>query len=279
MDYIELTLHINNLRGFEHDLIAYELGELGFDSFEYNEDEIKAYCAASIFDEEKIDAWQNGLPNDLQVEYSFTLIKEQNWNEVWEKNYFSPIVIGGDCVIHSSFHQNIPNAKYDILIDPKMSFGTGHHETTILMVSSLLKLEVAVKSLLDMGCGTGILAILAAMKGASPITAIDIDEWAFKNTQENIVLNGFEDIQVEQGGAELLSDRKYDIILANINRNILLADMNHYAHCLDHGKLLLMSGFYDTDRLIIDDEAKKLGLEMIRFEENNKWVATLYQKL
>jgi len=278
MDYIELTLYFNNLRGFERDLIAYELGNLGFDSFEYNEDGIKAYCAASLFDEKQIEAWQNALSDDIQVAYSFTLIKEQNWNEVWEKNYFSPIVIGGDCVIHSSFHQNIPKAKYDILIDPKMSFGTGHHETTILMVSSLLKLEVAGKSLLDMGCGTGILAILAAMKGALSITAIDIDEWAFKNTQENIVLNGFEGIHVEQGGAELLSGRQYDIILVNINRNILLADMNRYADCLDHGKLLLMSGFYDTDRLTIDDEAKKLGLELIRFEENNKWVATLYQK-
>jgi ribosomal protein L11 methyltransferase len=279
MDYIELALHINNLRGFEHDLIAYELGDLGFDSFEYNEDGIKAYCAASLFDENRIEAWQKGLPDDMRVKYSFTLIKEQNWNEIWEKNYFSPIVIDSDCVIHSSFHQDIPKAKYDILIDPKMSFGTGHHETTILMVSSLLKLEVYGKSLLDMGCGTGILAILAAMKGASPITAIDIDEWAFKNTQENILLNGFPAIQVEQGGAELLSGRKYDIILANINRNILLADMNHYAACLDHDKLLLMSGFYDTDRLVIDDEAQKLGLQMIRFEENNKWVATLYQKL
>jgi ribosomal protein L11 methyltransferase len=279
MDYIELALHINNLRGFEHDLIAYELGDLGFDSFEYNEDGIKAYCAASLFDENRIEAWQKGLPDDMRVKYSLTLIKEQNWNEIWEKNYFSPIVIDSDCVIHSSFHQDIPKAKYDILIDPKMSFGTGHHETTILMVSSLLKLEVYGKSLLDMGCGTGILAILAAMKGASPITAIDIDEWAFKNTQENILLNGFPAIQVEQGGAELLSGRKYDIILANINRNILLADMNHYAACLDHDKLLLMSGFYDTDRLVIDDEAQKLGLQMIRFEENNKWVATLYQKL
>jgi ribosomal protein L11 methyltransferase len=146
------------------------------------------------------------------------------------------------------------------------------------MISSLLKLNVTGKSLLDMGCGTGILAILAAMKGASPITAIDIDEWAFKNTQENILLNGVSYINVEQGSEELLSGRKFDVILANINRNILLTDMKHYASCLDCDNLLLMSGFYDTDRLVIDNEAQKLGLELIRFQENNKWVATLYQK-
>jgi ribosomal protein L11 methyltransferase len=278
MDYIELTLHINNQRGFEHDLVAYQLGDFGFESFEYNEDGIKAYCAASLFDEKQIEDWKNALPDDIRIEYSFTLIKEQNWNEVWEKNYFSPIVIGSDCVIHSSFHHDIPKVKYDILIDPKMSFGTGHHETTILMISSLLKLDVTGKSLLDMGCGTGILAILAAMKGASSITAIDIDEWAFKNTRENILLNGVSNINVEQGGGELLSGRKFDVILANINRNILLTDMKHYASCLDRYNLLLMSGFYDTDRLVIDDEAQKLGLKLIRFEENNKWVATLYQK-
>lgn len=278
MDYIELAVHINNLRGFEHDLIAYELGNLGFDSFEYNEDGIKAYCAASLFDEKMIEIWKNELPDDIQIEYAFKLIKEQNWNEVWEKNYFSPIVIGGECVIHSSFHHDIPKVHYDILIDPKMSFGTGHHETTILMISSLLKIDMADKSLLDMGCGTGILAILAAMKGASPVTAIDIDEWAFKNTSENRRLNGFPNIQVEQGGAELLQGRKFDLILANINRNILLEDIKYYAACLNKGNLLLMSGFYDTDKPMIDEEAEKQGLKFIRFEENNHWVATLYQK-
>ncbi|MBB3186481.1 50S ribosomal protein L11 methyltransferase [Microbacter margulisiae] len=278
MDYIELTIQINNSRGFEQDTVAYELGELGFESFEYNEDGLKAYCVASLFDEKQIKEWKESHRDDIPIDYSYALIKEKNWNEIWEKNYFSPIVIGNECVIHSSFHHDIPTAKYDILIDPKMSFGTGHHETTILMIQTILKLDLVGKSLLDMGCGTGILAILASMRGASPVTAIDIDEWAYTNSLENFRLNGFSDIEMNQGGAELLSGRKFDIILANINRNILLADIHHYSACLTQGDLLVMSGFYDTDRPAIDEEAQENNLILLGFEEKNKWVATLYQK-
>lgn len=278
MDYIELTIQINNSRGFEQDMVAYELGELGFESFEYNEDGLKAYCVASLFDEKQINEWKELHRDDMPINYSYALIKEKNWNEIWEKNYFSPIVIGNECVIHSSFHHDIPTAKYDILIDPKMSFGTGHHETTILMIQTILTLDLVGKSLLDMGCGTGILAILASMRGASPVTAIDIDEWAYTNSLENFRLNGFSGIEMDQGGAELLSGRKFDIILANINRNILLTDMHHYSACLTQGDLLVMSGFYDADRPAIDEEAQENNLTLLGFVEKNKWVATLYQK-
>ena len=278
MEFAELTIKINNSREFEQDLLAYELGEMGFDSFEYTDNGLKAYGAATLFDEQKINEWAQSHADDMQLSYSFKLIPDQNWNEIWEKNYFSPIVIGDECVIHSSFHHNVPKTKYDILIDPKMSFGTGHHETTILMIKQLLQLDVKGHSLLDMGCGTGILAILAAMKGASTVTAIDIDEWSFNNTKENILLNGYPSIDVIQGDANLLSGRQFDIILANINRNILLADLKYYAACLEKGKFLLMSGFYDSDRPAIDNEAQALNLQMIRFDEMNHWVATLYQK-
>lgn len=278
MDYIELTIQINNSRGFEQDMVAYELGELGFESFEYNEDGLKAYCVASLFDEKQINEWKELHRDDMPINYSYALIKEKNWNEIWEKNYFSPIVIGNECVIHSSFHHDIPTAKYDILIDPKMSFGTGHHETTILMIQTILTLDLVGKSLLDMGCGTGILAILASMRGASPVTAIDIDEWAYTNSLENFRLNGFSGIEMDQGGAELLSGRKFDIILANINRNILLTDMHHYSACLTQGDLLVMSGFYDADRPAIYEEAQENNLTLLGFVEKNKWVATLYQK-
>lgn len=278
MDYIELTLSLNNSRGFENDIVSATLAEIGYESFVYTNDGMKAYCAASLFDEKELRSWKQTLPCDIGVEYTFELIKDKNWNEEWEKHYFSPIVIGNDCVIHSSFHTDVPKAKYDILIDPKMSFGTGHHETTSLIIGELIKMDVADKSLLDMGCGTGVLAILAAMKGANPITAIDIDEWAYENSVENIRLNGYPDIEVAQGGAELLAGRKFDIVLANINRNILLNDMKHYAACLASGELLLMSGFYKTDMPAIEAEATENGLAFVKFEEKNNWVTTVYEK-
>jgi len=278
MDYIELTLSLNNSRGFEADIVSASLAELGFESFVYTNDGLKAYCAASLFDEKGLIKWKDSLEYEIKVEYTTQLIKDKNWNEVWEKNYFSPIIIGDQCIIHSSFHHDIPKVQYDILIDPKMSFGTGHHETTSLIITELIKMDVSGKSLLDMGCGTGVLTILAAMKGASPITAIDIDEWAYENTKENILLNGYPDIEVAKGGAELLIGRKFDVVLANINRNILLADIKNYAACLSSGNTLLMSGFYETDIPAINEEATKYDLEFIKFEAKNNWVTTVYLK-
>jgi ribosomal protein L11 methyltransferase len=278
MDYIELVLSLNNSRGFEKDIVAASLAEIGFESFVYTKDGIKAYCAASIYKETALKKWKETLPYNIDVTYSAELIQDKNWNEEWEKHYFSPIVIGNECVIHSSFHTNIPQTKYDILIDPKMSFGTGHHETTSLIIGELIRMNVANKALLDMGCGTGVLAILAAMKGATPITAIDIDEWAYENTLENIRLNGCPAVEVKKGGAELLVRCKFDIILANINRNILLNDMKYYSACLSSGGWLLMSGFYKTDIPAIEAEAKENNLDLVKFEEKNNWVVVTMLK-
>jgi len=213
------------------------------------------------------------FPFEASIDYKVTQIESKNWNEEWEKHYFEPIVIGNECVIHSSFHKNVPKAKYDIVIDPKMAFGTGHHETTSLVIGRLLQMDLQDKTLLDMGCGTAVLAILAAMRGAKDIVAIDIDTWCTENSIENIAMNNIRDIDVQLGGAELLAGLHFDIVVANINRNILLADMEQYAACLSTGGELYMSGFYVQDIPLIEAEANRNGLTLIDYHEKNNWVA------
>ena len=196
----------------------------------------------------------------------------KDWNEEWEKNFFQPIIIGNRCVIHSTFHQDIPKAEYDIVINPQMAFGTGHHETTSLIIEELLDSELKDKSLLDMGCGTSILAILARMRGARPCTAIDIDEWCVRNSIENIELNHVDDIAVSQGDASSLTGKgPFDVIIANINRNILLNDMKQYVASMHTDSELYMSGFYVDDITAIREEAEKNGLTFVHYKEKNRW--------
>ena len=213
------------------------------------------------------------FPFESTIEYVVQDIPPTNWNEEWEKNYFKPIVIGNECVIHSSFHENVAPAKYNIVIDPKMSFGTGHHETTSLMIEEILRMNVEGKRVLDMGCGTSVLAILAAMRGAGEVMAVDIDEWCTENSEENIKLNNVLGIDVRLGGAEVLKGHSFDIIIANINRNILLADIKQYSDCLPAGGELYMSGFYKEDIPFIEEEANKNGLQLVSYNEKNNWVA------
>ncbi|MFZ2430709.1 MAG: 50S ribosomal protein L11 methyltransferase, partial [Lutibacter sp.] len=208
--------------------------------------------------------------------YEMQEIEQTNWNIEWEKN-FNPIQVDGLVSIRAPFHEN-PNLKYDIVIEPKMSFGTGHHETTHMMIQHLLDLGVAGKKVLDMGCGTGILAIFAEMKGAKPIDAIDIDNWCYQNSLENVERNNCKHISVYEGDASLLKNKKYDVIIANINRNILLNDMNTYASCLDENGVILLSGFYKEDIPVIDAEVSKYGLKLDKQIERNNWVALKYVK-
>lgn len=182
-------------------------------------------------------------------------------------------------MIHSTFHTDVPKAEYDIVINPQMAFGTGHHETTSLIIGELLDSELQGKSLLDMGCGTSILAILARMRGAAPCTAIDIDEWCVRNSIENIELNQVTDITVEQGDAAALADKgPFDIVIANINRNILLNDMKQYVACMHPGSELYMSGFYVDDIPVIREEAERNGLSFVHYKEKNRWAAVKLQK-
>ena len=272
MDYLEINFIIEPYEEYISDVLASELGEIGFDSFVPTIEGLDAYIPKNAFDESNLKNMLADFPFEASIDYKVTQIESKNWNEEWEKNYFQPIVIGNDCVIHSSFHKNVPKATYDIVIDPKMAFGTGHHETTSLVIGQLLLMDLEGKTLLDMGCGTAVLAILAAMRGAKDIVAIDIDTWCTENSVENIAINNISGIEVKLGGAELLEGLHFDIILANINRNILLADMEQYAACLSSGGELYMSGFYVEDIPLIEAEAIRNGLKLINYKEKNNWV-------
>ena len=273
MDFIQVAFTIEPAEEYICDILAADLGNINFDSFVFTETGMEAYVSSAQFDEVKLKELLADFAFEANIQYVVTPIETKNWNEEWEKHYFEPIVIGNECVIHSSFHKNIPAAKYDIVIDPKMSFGTGHHETTSLMIGELLKIELEGKTVLDMGCGTSVLAILASQRGAKKIVAIEIDTWCVENSIENIALNKVENIEVLLGGAELLKDMQFDIILANINRNILLADMAKYAACLSSGGELYMSGFYEEDIHLIEAEAFNHNLQLNDFTKKNNWVA------
>ena len=235
MNFIQVNFSFEPFEEFMADILAAELAEIGFDSFVPGENGMQAFIPENKFDESSLKQLIADYPIEVAVSYEIITVASKNWNEEWEKHYFEPIVIGDECVIHSSFHKNVPEAKYDIIIDPKMAFGTGHHETTSLVIGEILKMDLTNKKVLDMGCGTAVLAILAAMRGATELLAIDIDNWCTENSLENIALNNVSGIEVKLGGAELLEGLHFDIILANINRNILLADIEKYAACLSSG--------------------------------------------
>jgi ribosomal protein L11 methyltransferase len=274
--YIEYNFTVTPKEPAIEILIA-ELGNVGFESFVENEAGVTAYI-------QKQD-WHTAILEDIYVlnskefsiEFNQNEVAQTNWNAEWEKN-FESIQVDDLVSIRAPFHDN-PNLKYDIVIEPKMSFGTGHHETTHMMVQHLLKLDLKNKKVLDMGCGTGILAIFAEMKGANPIDAIDIDNWCYENSLENIDRNNCKNISVFEGDSSLLINKKYDVIIANINRNILLMDMEIYTNCLHKNGILLLSGFYKEDIAIIDVEVSKYNLKLETFIEKNNWVALKYNKL
>ena len=207
-------------------------------------------------------------------------IEGRDWNHEWEKNYFQPIVVGDRCVIHSSFHTDIPRCDYDITVDPKMAFGTGHHATTFLMISRLLDMDLRGRSVIDMGTGTGILAILAAMCGASPVTGIEIDRFAYENAIDNCALNSHSDISLICGTADNLAEVPYeaDLLLANINRNVITGDIDRYAARLKAGGVMLLSGFYVEDIPVVKAAAEPCSLEMTDFTERDRWACLRFVK-
>lgn len=262
------------------DVLAAELGEIGFESFTESEDGLLAYISDSLYNVKELQEKLNDFPlENVGIHFTEQLVESKDWNEEWEKNYFKPIRIGTDCIIRASFHEPEPGFTYNIIIDPKMAFGTGNHETTYLMIGEMLKLDLESKDLLDMGCGTAVLAILAKMKKAGKVVGIDIDEWAYNNALENIRLNNTDDIEIALGGAEQIpAFGAFDIVFANINRNILLCDIKHYANCMKQGSLLFMSGFYTEDIPAIKAECELNGLNFISYTERNNWVAVRVEK-
>lgn len=274
-NYLEFQFRIEPPQPASEILIA-ELGYLGFESFVENDDGITAYIPVEEYEDDLLAGVHILQSKEFTINYSSSEIERFNWNEEWEKN-FSPILVDERCSVRAPFHPKT-DADYDIIIEPKMSFGTGHHATTHMMIQYILKNDWEDKVVLDMGCGTGVLAILAAMKGASKIDAIDIDNWCFLNTRENISRNECEHINVEEGGAELLEGREYDMILANINRNILIRDLPVYEKSLKPDGSLFLSGFYVKDLPVITKVCKKLGLFFVDNLERNDWVAAKFSR-
>lgn len=274
--YIGYQFKVEPLQPGTEILIA-ELGYAGFESFVETDEGVTAYIQKDEWNEDILKDIQILKSDEFAFSFTFEEIEQVNWNEEWEKN-FNPIVVDDLCSVRAPFHEK-PDTKYDIVIEPKMSFGTGHHETTHMMIQHILKNDFKDRAVLDMGCGTGVLAILAEMKGAKPVDAIDYDNWCYLNSLENVERNNCKHITVLEGDASLLQNQKYDTIIANINRNILLNDMSSYVNCLKPNGTIFLSGFYNHDIPAIQEECNKQGLTFVESLERNNWVALKFVNL
>lgn len=275
MNYIEYTFTVYpSVPGLE--IAEAALSELPFESFTIEDGVLKAYIQEELFCEEDFnDMFLWDLP-DMEISYEKKIIPQQDWNAVWESN-FTPIDVDGKAMVRAPFHK-APDSGIDIIIEPRMSFGTGHHQTTYMMMQHLLSMDIEGKDVCDMGCGTAVLAILAKKLGGKNVVGIDIDQWAYDNAQDNIQANGTPDITVKLGGAEALGDEKFDILLANINRNILLRYMQVYCDAIRSGGHLLLSGFYVPDAPVLIEEAARYGFKMVGAIEKDHWTALHLRK-
>ncbi|MBB5394919.1 50S ribosomal protein L11 methyltransferase [Mucilaginibacter sp. AK015] len=276
MNYYELLFTTITTEDYQQDLLIGALGEIGFDTFEEVDLGFKAYIPVDDFNRQLLDDTLAAYRDMFTFSYDITLIPQKNWNEVWESN-FEPIQISDQVFVRATFHEPKPGFPYEIVIDPKMAFGTGHHQTTAMMMGLMLENDFAGKKVLDMGCGTGILAILAAKLGAEDVTAIDYDVVCYESTIENSALNNIGNIKALCGSKEVIPDEQYDIILANINRNILTDQMERYGETLKPGGEIYFSGFYESPDLdIITEEARKYNLKYITHKKDKEWVAAKF---
>lgn len=282
MDYIEVTIGINPYSDEFAEIIISEIEDRGFDSYTYEEPSLKAYIPQNLFSKDSITSTLNNISSsEFSIAFDFSTIKEENWNATWESS-FEPVVISsniGKCTIKAPYHTLAHNSKYTINIDPEMSFGTGHHQTTSMMVQAIMEEKISGINILDMGCGTGVLSIISAKLGAkSPIDAIDIEERAVKSAQNNAKLNRqAKNISTICGDALSIQKNKYDLILANINRNILINDMDKYVLGLKKYGKIFMSGFYEEDIQILIEKAHSLSLKLIFAKTKENWAMLAFQ--
>ncbi|QIP11510.1 50S ribosomal protein L11 methyltransferase [Spirosoma aureum] len=280
MNYIELQLHISPDYS---DILTAELAELGFESFVDTNEGLNAYIIDSDFDEKAVQELVAKYTNQTAIAYEVHSLEKRNWNAEWERDY-EPIEVANSVRVRASFHQADARFRYDIIINPKMSFGTGHHETTAMMLEQQLGLDFAEKTVLDVGSGTGILAILAAKMGAQAVLAFDIEDWAVENARENAELNDCPQVSVFQGTIDDINSgsegepSQYDVVLANINRNVLLAEIPTYTDLLNEDGYLLVSGFYEHDAPDIQQKAIDSGLKLIKKMAIREWTSLLFKK-
>ena len=277
MNYFSLEFPLTNKQADAQELAIALLSEIGFESFTEEDNTFAAYIQSDLYSEsdclETLDILWNAIG---KTTYEIKEIPTQNWNQQWESN-FEPVIVDSRCIVKAPFHKIEQTFEYEIIIEPKMSFGTGHHETTQLMLSEILDTDCKGKSVVDCGCGTGVLAILAKKKGSTKTKAFDVDQWCFENTMENATRNNT-DIIVECKGIESLTGETYDIIIANINRNILVSAMEQFEKSLAKDGILILSGIYKSDLEIISDCASKYQLHFISFREKNNWIACRYSR-
>ncbi len=272
--YIEYKFSVLPLQPGSEILIA-QLGELGFESFVETDEGVDAYILKDEWEPEKLEGVQLLNNEEFIIGYTSRIIEQVNWNEEWERN-FEPIEVSDQCVVRAPFHSTF-HVTYEIIIEPKMSFGTGHHETTHMMLEYLLEADMQGKTVLDMGCGTAVLAILAELRGAGDVDAIDIDAWCVENSGENISRNNCRNIKVALGDSTVIdSEKRYDVVIANINRNVLLKDIGIYAEILKEDGMLLLSGFYLEDLEIIRKSCETQGLKYVNYKNRNNWVAVKF---
>ncbi len=276
MEYIELECSVSPIE-LANEILMAELAEIGYESFEETDNGLKAFIQKPDFNQKAIDDLYVMNSEAFTITYKVNKVADINWNAVWEENY-PPVVISDSVAIRAPFHEPF-DVEFEIVIEPKMSFGTAHHATTAQMIKLVLNNDMQDLDILDMGSGTAVLAILASMKGAKHVDAIDNDEWAYKNAVENVERNNRDNIRVELGDAALLKDRKYDLVIANINRNILLNDIKHYAKCMSKGNLLFLSGFYEEDIEKLSAEAIKYNLQYQNHGTENAWVAGVWKMI